>query len=246
MKPFMFKSIRETREQGFTLIEILLVVTIIGIMLAVIVPRAHRATIDSKYNLIRQGATEVASYALEWAEKGIQSQDSKTSIATIKNYLASLSGARAWGHFNSAGDNRGEWIAGSLSGGSNWNTRTGTLTPVLGRVNVSGGASNQRPPMSVEALMPSSDIPINPFNGVNVFAAPNYPTGAGVPVTGALACVLYRQPNGFIVYSFCFQGTDSIGFNQMPANRNGIFYAGQNRGNSVMALRNGVVIAEER
>ena len=248
----MIKPRIAQQNAGFTLIEILLVVTIIGIMLAVIVPRAHRATIDAKYNLIRQSATEIASYALEWAEKGIQSQDSKESTATIQNYLASLA-ASGFGDGNgdyTGTDNDGEWIAGGSGTGdaeSNWNIDQGQVKGVRGRVNTPGG-SNEDPPVAVEALMPSSDIPINPFNGVSFFASPNDPETAGNAVTGALACVGIRQAsNGFVLFSLCFQGTDSTdgNFND-PTGHAGIFYAGQGGGDSIMALRNGVVIAEER
>ena len=242
MKSFIFIPVKNQQKAGFTLIEILLVVTIIGIMLAVIVPRAHRATIDAKYNLIRQSATEVASYAIEWAEKGIQSQDSGTSTATIRNYLTSLAGGHHSYYQPSSTDNYGEWIAGTRgTWGSNWNLNTGTTRQVAGR-----DGSNQRPPVAVEALMPSQDIPINPFNGVNFFASPNNPETQGNAVTGALACVGYQQSNGFVLFSLCFQGTDSTGNASDPAGDAGIFYAGQGAGDSVMALRSGVVIAEER
>jgi len=251
MESIMSKTTIKNRNAGFTLIEILLVVTIIGIMLAVIVPRAHRATIDAKYNLIRQSATEVASYALEWAEKGIQSQDSQISTATIQNYLASLA-ASGYGDGNgdyTGTDNDGEWIAGASGDGdaeSNWNIDAGQVKGVRGRSNT-GATALDDPPVAVEALMPSQDIPINPFNGVSFFASPNDPQTAGNAVTGALACVGIRQDNGFVLFSLCFQGTDSTNgdFND-PTGQSGIFYAGQGAGNSVMALRNGVVIAEER
>ena len=239
------------QDAGFTLIEILLVVTIIGIMLAVIVPRAHRATIDAKYNLIRQSATEVASYALEWAEKGIQSQNSQVSTATIQNYLASLAAAGFGdgnGDYDGVDENHGEWIAGgSGTGGneSNWNMQIGQVKGVRHRSNTAT-TTNDDPPVAVEALMPSSDIPINPFNGVSFFATPNDPVTAGNAVTGALACVGFRQSNGFVVFSLCFQGTDSNGNANDPTGSAGIFYAGQGAGDSVVALRNGVVIAEER
>ena len=76
-------------ERGFTLIELLLVVMIIGFMLAIIVPRGLRATTDAKYNLVRQNAAELASFANDWIEQQILAQD-EISTATRADYLDTL------------------------------------------------------------------------------------------------------------------------------------------------------------
>jgi prepilin-type N-terminal cleavage/methylation domain-containing protein len=71
---------------GFTLIELVLVVTIIGLISSMIIPRAMRAMTDAKFSLVRQNATETGAYVLMWAQNmaACQGQD-KTS--TVYDYL---------------------------------------------------------------------------------------------------------------------------------------------------------------
>ena len=63
------------RARGFTLVEILLTSVIIGVLLAIIVPRAWRANVDTKYQLVRQAGTELAGYAQQWAHEELLNQD---------------------------------------------------------------------------------------------------------------------------------------------------------------------------
>ena len=81
-----------SKRRGFTLIEILLVIVIIGLMLAVIVPRAWRANVDTKYSLIRQNCAELASFGMQWAEKQLTVQDEVNSTAGLDTYLSTLAG----------------------------------------------------------------------------------------------------------------------------------------------------------
>jgi prepilin-type N-terminal cleavage/methylation domain-containing protein len=67
-------KILHTKHAGFTLIELLVVVIIIGLLLAVIIPRAHRATVDAKYAVIRQYASEIGSYAVQWGQDKLSAQ----------------------------------------------------------------------------------------------------------------------------------------------------------------------------
>jgi prepilin-type N-terminal cleavage/methylation domain-containing protein len=149
------------RKRGFTLIEILLVVVIIGIMLAVIVPRAWRANVDTKYGLVRQAATELASFGTGWAEEQIMAQTSD-STSTFTDYLKTLAGGTTAGTAEFIGENN-----------SNWNNR-GNLEAVPGR---NGATVNDPPEASVQDLVPPEKVMRNPFNGVEYFLSPNAPSG---------------------------------------------------------------------
>jgi len=199
------KKIKES--QGFTLIEILLVVVIMGIMLAVIVPRAWRANIDTKYGLIRQNCNELASFGRAWAEEMIIAQD-ETSPAVIEDYLDTLINA---------------WLP---DDNLNWR---GTIQDVANR-------TPNPPEAVVEDLVPPEKQPRNPFNGASVFALANDPFGQGHVVPGAIAAFKTNDTSGPQLeglrngvffhygshYAFLYAGTDST---LAPGN---YFHAGQN------------------
>ena len=225
-----------TKEKGFTLIEILLVVTIIGIMLAVIVPRAWRANIDSKYGLVRQNCSELAAFGHEWAEQQLQAQSEEYSTATLDSYLITLVGLTDFA-------NSAAWVANQTT--SNWNKTGWAATPieVAGRRMVSATEADRTPEASVENVVPPEKIPRNPFNNVSVFAATNNPT-ANV-ITGAIACGGISEgdaPDEWHYYAFLFQGTDCT---VIATDNEDTYHAGQ-APDTIEGLRNGVFFARVR
>lgn len=224
--------------KGFTLIEILLVVVIIGIMLAVIVPRAWRANIDTKYGLVRQNGAELSSFAHQWVEDGLQSHDSELSEAGSLHYYWALCGNMGW---TTIGDSQ-DWIAVDGTSDSSWSNNSGGRRPVFGRYM----PNNTTPPgLATEAwvsdLVPPEKIIVNPFNGLNVFATGNYPNSA--PVTGAIASAMALEDadSGYYYVALIFQGTDSTTFG---LDENTSFHAGMST--DVAGLRNGVFMARIR
>ncbi len=226
-------------EKGFTLIELLLVMVIMGIMLAVIVPRAWRANVDAKYTLVRQNCTELASFAGSWAEQSLLAQDADCDCPMI-NYYISLAGE------NDAplSDHCGCWLPHPKG---NW-TQGVSITPEGRKVNNTAAA----PENTVDEIIDPSKLPRNPFNGASVFVKANNPsanTGVGKVVPGAICCVGFPEVTGasdFTTFALLFQGTDSTtttpdrdGDVHVPSSS---FYAGQS-GDSLGGVRNGVFMA---
>jgi prepilin-type N-terminal cleavage/methylation domain-containing protein len=68
---------------GFTLFELMLVISIIGIMLAVMIPSAQRARYEAKTSLVRQNASEAGSYVVQWAQNKAHALHEKNSLSLV-------------------------------------------------------------------------------------------------------------------------------------------------------------------
>jgi len=219
--------LKNDEQKGFTLVELMMVFVIIGVILTFLIPRAYRASIESKYQLVRQTSTELASWANEWAEKELEVQPFTVTIKATSNlndYTVTL-----------GNDESVDWVADD-GPTSNWQG----LDTDLEVVNLRGdGAGNEdKPNTSVKDIMPQAKILTNPFNGLSVFSSGNYPVNSTVnhAVTGAIGCA-YIADDGYNYFALLFQGTESEGFTGTN-----VFYAGQ-ADDTLPGLRNGIFVA---
>ncbi len=232
-----------SNKSGFTLIELLLVVVIIGLMLVVIVPRAWRANIDTKYALIRQNCSELASFANQWAEEQIEASVEKYTLATKFHYLYTLADSNGSVAISPTLP-MSEWIA-RQSHANNW-TESNALADIPGRCSgdSSSATANDPPECSVEAIIAPEKLPRNPFNGAQVFVEANDPETSGFVTPGAIAFGCANDPvggNNFAYFAFVFQGTDALSIN-LGLNDTDTVYAGQ-ESRTITGLRNGVFAA---
>lgn len=233
----------KSNKSGFTLIELLLVVVIIGLMLVVIVPRAWRANIDTKYALIRQNCSELASFANQWAEEQIEASVEKYSSATKFHYLYSLADSNGSVTITPALP-MSEWIA-RQTHANNW-IESNALANIPGRCSgeSSSASANDPPECGVEAIIAPEKLPRNPFNGASVFVAANDPQTSGFVTPGAIAFGCANDPvsgANFVYFALVFQGTDSTSVN-LGFNDSDTVYAGQ-ESRTITGLRNGVFAA---
>ncbi|MFH0811398.1 MAG: type II secretion system protein [Pseudomonadota bacterium] len=219
------------KNQGFTLIELLLVVVIIGLMLAVIVPRAWRANIDTKYGLVRQAASELASFGHEWAEGQLAAQP-ESATSTALNYFYTLAGGTG------AAASGQQWVpapAGNWVGAAYAWKVTAPETPI-GRTLA--------PEITVAGIVTPEKHPRNPFNGASYFTQGNDP-GAGSLTPGAIACCQIDEGGAggnWHYFAFLFQGTDSTTTGLAVTTT---YYAGQDP--TILAgLRNGMFLVRSR
>ena len=211
-------KLKTKKQAGFTLMEIMLVMVIIGVIMAVVLPRAFRASTDAKYQLLRQGCTELASWANEWAAREVETQPEAATTSTLDDYMETLA------EQTTAGTGY-RWIA-RANASNNWQQ------PLM-NVNNRGGAGGTHPHTSVMDIMPQGKVIKNPFNGLSVFSGANLPTGSNF-IPGAIACSWFRETAAprYHYYALLFLGTDATALSD--------FHAGQ--GLTLDGLRAGIYI----
>ena len=201
-------------EEGFTLIEVILTLVVIGTLIGIILPRAQRAKVDAKYIGVRQAGVEIGRWGMDWATRNLESQDPGASC-NLNSYVATLEG-----------------FVGDVDT-PNWTRPKGQAIandPLTTACNRDPGINNV-----VADLIPADSQPKNPFNGASYFG-----TGGANDGSKASAGQLYLG-SVFIEkaqhYYFVYSGTGSDKNDQWYAGM------GDDTNFTYAELRNGIFMA---
>ena len=124
----MKTSCKARRTPGFTFIEIIIVITIIGLLVAIAIPCSIRARDNARLSCIRNNLRQIESAKTQWAiENKKRTGDPVGNIAVLTNYFNHNSGVRDVMHETYVPNAIGTPAQADLPGG----TMLGTNGPVI-------------------------------------------------------------------------------------------------------------------
>ena len=103
------KTNKTSRKAGFTLVEIMIVVAIIGLLAAIAIPNFIKARATSQQNSCINNLKQISGAIDEWAlETGQSSGQAVASVATVSAYIKlnagnSVPGCPAGGNYTTTG-----------------------------------------------------------------------------------------------------------------------------------------------